>query len=57
MAERLTKEQIEEAKRRLKEEGYEVVEIKPYDKNDPSTDRRKAKDRRKPAERGGLFGR
>lgn len=47
---RLTKEQIEDAKKRLREEGFEVTEIRPYDKNDPTTDRRKAKDRRKPVE-------
>lgn len=45
--ERLTKEQIEEARERLRKEGYEVIEIRPYDPKDPTTDRRK-NDRRKP---------
>lgn len=47
----LTEEQLKE----LRDAGYEVTRIRPYDPKDPTTDRRKKQDRRKPAEKKGFF--
>ena len=60
---KLTKEQLEDISSRLEqlspEERAQVEErlrmLKPYDPKDPTTDRRKAKDRRKPAAKKGFW--